>query len=343
MTSAFRDSLLADRGIAVATRPRRQRDRRRRPDRRPPRPRPDPRLPRRHAARGALARRDPALAARPQPAVGLPAARRAAVRGPDRRDGLELRPRPGGLPSGRLARRAPARPLARRDRGRGRRAAPAPRGRGAAHRQHAGAHAARLAAALGPARRDRRHRRLAPRPPRRPRPPSPSSRSSASPPRRSAAADRLPSAAVVRSPDNEAVVLAMWAAYDRDGLPGVLEWAAEDAEWHPHSAEQSVFHTHRGLPRLPRGGDRPRRAGGLDPPRHLVAGRGRGGARPPARAQGRQRRRLAHVLGAPRARRQGALDRLVPGPRQPARGGRAAGPRRSRTRRSWPCTATPLP
>ena len=45
-------------------RPRRQRDRRRRPDRRPPRPRPDPRLPRRHAARGARARRDPALAAR---------------------------------------------------------------------------------------------------------------------------------------------------------------------------------------------------------------------------------------------------------------------------------------
>ena len=52
----------------------------------------------------------------------------------------------------------------------------------------------------------------------------------------------MPSA-VVRSPDNEAVVLAMWAAYDRDGLPGVLEWAAEDAEWHPHSAEQSVFHS----------------------------------------------------------------------------------------------------
>ena len=47
----------------------------------------------------------------------------------------------------------------------------------------------------------------------------------------------------MRSPDNEAVVLAMWAAYDRDGLPGVLDWAAEDAEWRPHSAEQSVFRT----------------------------------------------------------------------------------------------------
>lgn len=50
-------------------------------------------------------------------------------------------------------------------------------------------------------------------------------------------------AGVVRSPDNEAVVLAMWADYDRDGLPGILAWAAEDAEWRPHSAEQSVFHT----------------------------------------------------------------------------------------------------
>ena len=33
----------------------------------------------------------------------------------------------------------------------------------------------------------------------------------------------------------------MWASYDRDGLPGILAWAAEDAEWRPHSAEQSVF------------------------------------------------------------------------------------------------------
>ena len=52
----------------------------------------------------------------------------------------------------------------------------------------------------------------------------------------------MPSAAV-RSPENEAVVLAMWAAYDRDGLPGILSSAAEDAEWRPHSAEQSVFHS----------------------------------------------------------------------------------------------------
>lgn len=50
-------------------------------------------------------------------------------------------------------------------------------------------------------------------------------------------------AAAVRSPENEAVVLAMWADYDRDGLTGILAWAADDAEWRPHSAEQSVFHS----------------------------------------------------------------------------------------------------
>jgi hypothetical protein len=45
------------------------------------------------------------------------------------------------------------------------------------------------------------------------------------------------------SPENEAVVLGMWAGYDREGLTGVLEHAAEDAVWRPHSAEQSVFHS----------------------------------------------------------------------------------------------------
>jgi len=46
---------------------------------------------------------------------------------------------------------------------------------------------------------------------------------------------------VTRSPDAEAVVLAMWEGYDRDGLRGVLDHASEDAEWRPHSSEQSVF------------------------------------------------------------------------------------------------------
>ena len=45
----------------------------------------------------------------------------------------------------------------------------------------------------------------------------------------------------MRSPDNEAVVLGMWDDYDREGLTGVLRWAADDAEWRPHSSQQRVF------------------------------------------------------------------------------------------------------
>jgi len=33
----------------------------------------------------------------------------------------------------------------------------------------------------------------------------------------------------------------MWADYDREGLPGILRWAAEDAQWRPHSAEGRTF------------------------------------------------------------------------------------------------------
>jgi hypothetical protein len=47
----------------------------------------------------------------------------------------------------------------------------------------------------------------------------------------------------VRSPENEAVVLAMWADFDRDGIAGILGWAADDAEWRPYSSQQSVFHS----------------------------------------------------------------------------------------------------
>ena len=46
-----------------------------------------------------------------------------------------------------------------------------------------------------------------------------------------------------RSRANEAVVLGMWKDYDREGLPGIMGWAADDAEWRPHSSSQSVFHT----------------------------------------------------------------------------------------------------
>jgi ketosteroid isomerase-like protein len=43
------------------------------------------------------------------------------------------------------------------------------------------------------------------------------------------------------SNENEAIVLGMWADYDREGLPGILRWAADDAVWRPHSSSQSVF------------------------------------------------------------------------------------------------------
>jgi ketosteroid isomerase-like protein len=37
------------------------------------------------------------------------------------------------------------------------------------------------------------------------------------------------------------VVLGMWADYDREGLAGILRWAAEDARWRPHSADGRTF------------------------------------------------------------------------------------------------------
>jgi ketosteroid isomerase-like protein len=41
--------------------------------------------------------------------------------------------------------------------------------------------------------------------------------------------------------ESEAVVLGMWEDYDREGLTGILRWAADDAVWRPHSSSQSVF------------------------------------------------------------------------------------------------------
>ena len=41
--------------------------------------------------------------------------------------------------------------------------------------------------------------------------------------------------------ESEAIVLGMWEDYDREGLTGILRWAAEDAVWRPHSSTQSVF------------------------------------------------------------------------------------------------------
>jgi SnoaL-like domain len=46
----------------------------------------------------------------------------------------------------------------------------------------------------------------------------------------------------MRSAENEQLILAMWADYEREGLPGILRWAANDARWRPHSAGGRVFH-----------------------------------------------------------------------------------------------------
>jgi len=45
----------------------------------------------------------------------------------------------------------------------------------------------------------------------------------------------------MRSEPNEKVILAMWEDYEREGLPGILRWAADDAGWRPHSAGGRVF------------------------------------------------------------------------------------------------------
>jgi ketosteroid isomerase-like protein len=45
----------------------------------------------------------------------------------------------------------------------------------------------------------------------------------------------------MRSPENEQLIHAMWEDYEREGLPGILRWAAEDARWRPHSAGGRVF------------------------------------------------------------------------------------------------------
>ncbi len=41
--------------------------------------------------------------------------------------------------------------------------------------------------------------------------------------------------------DNLALVRQMWAAYEQEGLPAILEFAAEDAVWIPFSAGGRVF------------------------------------------------------------------------------------------------------
>jgi ketosteroid isomerase-like protein len=45
----------------------------------------------------------------------------------------------------------------------------------------------------------------------------------------------------VRNAEAERFVRAVWAAFRRDGIAGVLPMAAEDAEWQPHSSGRRHF------------------------------------------------------------------------------------------------------
>jgi len=45
----------------------------------------------------------------------------------------------------------------------------------------------------------------------------------------------------MRSPENERLVLAMWRDYEREGLPGILRWSAENARWRPFAGGGRIF------------------------------------------------------------------------------------------------------
>jgi ketosteroid isomerase-like protein len=45
----------------------------------------------------------------------------------------------------------------------------------------------------------------------------------------------------VRNAEAERFVRDVWSAFQREGIAGVLPLAAEDAEWHPHSAHRRRF------------------------------------------------------------------------------------------------------
>ena len=45
----------------------------------------------------------------------------------------------------------------------------------------------------------------------------------------------------MRNAEAERFVREVWAAFQREGIPGVLELAHDDAQWRPHSARQRQF------------------------------------------------------------------------------------------------------
>ena len=64
----------------------------------------------------------------------------------------------------------------------------------------------------------------------------------------------------MRNPEAERFVRDVWAAFERDGIEGVLPLAAADAEWRPHSAHNRVFRStaeyRRELEQLTQAGER---------------------------------------------------------------------------------------
>ena len=47
----------------------------------------------------------------------------------------------------------------------------------------------------------------------------------------------------MRNAEAERFVRAVWAAFRREGIAGVLPMAADDAHWQPHSANRRAFRT----------------------------------------------------------------------------------------------------
>jgi hypothetical protein len=43
--------------------------------------------------------------------------------------------------------------------------------------------------------------------------------------------------------ETERIVRGLWSDFEREGIAGVLPWAADDAAWHPHSARPRHFAT----------------------------------------------------------------------------------------------------
>ena len=142
------------------------------------------------------------------------------------------------------------------------------------------------------------------------------------------------------SPDNEAVVLGMWAEYDREGMTGVPRWAADDAVWRPHSSKRARVPLDRRLPHLRRGGDRARDPRRLDPARRsgrtTTSSRSAGGCGCARAACSRTRGCTGSHL--PRVR-DGKVHWTASSPDLGAAAGRRRAARAAPTRRTWRCTA----